>query len=44
MMEHNPEEYQKLIRAETAAGELKLTVTSFEAALRQTQQYLGKIN
>lgn len=44
MMEHNPEEYPKLIRAETAAGELKLTATSFEAALRQTQQYLGKIN
>ena len=44
MMEHNPEEYPKLIRAETDGGELKLTATSFEAALRQTQQYLGKIN
>ena len=44
MMEQNPEEYPKMIRAETAAGKLKLTSTSFEAALRQTQQYLGKIN
>ena len=43
-MEHNPEEYPKLIRAETATGKLKLTATSFEAALRQTQQYLDNIN
>ena len=44
MMEHNSEEYPKLIRAETATGTLKLTATSFEAALRQTQQYLDNIN
>mgnify|MGYP004455516019 FL=1 len=44
MMEHNSEEYPKLIRAETATGKLKLTATSFEAALRQTQQYLDNIN
>ena len=44
MMEQNPEEFPKLIRAETATGKLKLTATSFEAALRQTQQYLDNIN
>lgn len=44
MMEHNPEEYPKLVKAETTTRKLKLTVASFEAALRQTQQYLDNVN
>ena len=41
---YSSEEYPKLVKAETATGKLKLTATSFEAALRQTQQYLDNIN